>query len=123
LKKTNIKGEEMKKLMMMLLSAFLMVGVISTSAFADSAKGQKYYLKFMKKKTGMNGGQFAVKHTTAEWKDLFANGGAKFIEKYSKEFPKLDKFFHGAKFKDKYMQHIADFLEHYSKDSGNVPSC
>lgn len=113
----------MKKVLMMVLSAFLLVGVISTSAFADSAKGQKYFLKFMKKKTGMNGGQFAVKHTTAEWKDLFANGGAKFIEKYSKEFPQLEKFFNSDKFKDKYMEHIADFLENYSKDSGNVPSC
>ncbi|MDN5377226.1 MAG: hypothetical protein PWQ42_522 [Sulfurospirillum sp.] len=113
----------MKKLMMMVLSAFLMLGVVSTSAFADAAKGQKYYLKFMKKKTGMTGGAFAIKHTTAEWDALFADGGAKFIEKYSKEYPELEKFFTGDKFKEKYMQDIADFLKNYSKDSGNVPSC
>lgn len=103
--------------------AFFMAGMVSTSALADAAKGQKYYLKFLKKKTGLNGGEFATKHTQAEWQDLFANGGAKFIEKYSAEYPDASKFFNGDKFKNKYMQHISDFLINYASDSGNVPSC
>jgi hypothetical protein len=38
----------MKKVFGLLVSAFLLVGMMSTSAFADAAKGQKYYLKYMK---------------------------------------------------------------------------
>lgn len=113
----------MKKLMAMLIAAFMMVGVVSTSAFADSAKGQKYYLKFLKKSTGLNGGQFAVLHTQAEWKALFADGGAKFIEEYSVKYPDAAAFFKGDKFKDKYMKDIADFVIEFANDSGNVPSC
>ena len=113
----------MKRLLALLITAFMMVGMMSSSAFADAAKGQKYYLKFLKKKTGMNGAKFATGHTQEEWKELFANDGEKFIAEYSKKFPKLEKFFKGDKFKNKYMKHIADFVIEYASDSGNVPSC
>jgi hypothetical protein len=113
----------MKKIIGIFLTCFLLVGVISTSSFADAAKGQKYYLKFLKKKTGINGAKFAIQHTQAEWKELFANGGAKFIEEYSSKYPNLKGFFTGDRFKSKYMKHIADFCIEYASDSGNVPSC
>ncbi len=113
----------MKKILGILITSFLLVGVMSSSALADAAKGQKYYLKFLKKKTGLNGAKFATQHTQDEWKALFANDSEKFIEKYSKQYPKLDKFFNGAKFKTKYSKHIADFCIEYASDSGNVPSC
>jgi len=38
----------MKKLFSVFLSAFLLLGAVATTASADSVKGQKYYLKFMK---------------------------------------------------------------------------
>lgn len=113
----------MKKLMAMLVMAFMMVGMVSTSAFADAAKGQKYYLKFLKKTTGITGAKFATQHTQAEWKALFADGGAKFIEEYSAKYPDAAEFFKGDKFKNKYMEHISDFAIEYASDSGNVPSC
>lgn len=113
----------MKKLLMVILSAFLMLGVVSTSAMADAAKGQKYYLKFLKKKTGITGAKFATQHTQAEWKELFANGGAAFIKEYSAKYPNLADFFAKDKFKNKYMKHISDFAIEYASDSGNVPSC
>ncbi len=40
----------MKKILGILITSFLLVGVMSSSALADAAKGQKYYLKFLKKK-------------------------------------------------------------------------
>ena len=113
----------MKKLFGILITCFLLVGVIGTSSFADAGKGQKYYLKFLKKKTGMNGAKFATGHTQSEWKELFANGGAGFISEYSSKYPNLKNFFNGDKFKSKYMKHIADFCIEYASDSGNVPSC
>ncbi|MBE0491262.1 MAG: hypothetical protein IBX44_03305 [Sulfurospirillum sp.] len=112
----------MKKILGLLLAVFVLVGVMSTSALADAAKGQKYYLKYMKKSTGINGGQFAAKHTQAEWKELFASDGVKFIETYSVEFPNAADFLKGDKFK-KYMGDISDFLINFASDSGNVPSC
>ncbi|WP_024954148.1 hypothetical protein [Sulfurospirillum arcachonense] len=113
----------MKRLLALLITAFMMVGMMSSSAFADAAKGQKYYLKFLKKKTSLKGSEFAVQHTQEEWKTLFADGGAKFIAEYSTKYPKLEKFFNGDKFKNKYMKHISDFCIEYASDSGNVPSC
>ncbi len=113
----------MKKILSILIASFLLVGVISSSALADAAKGQKYYLKFLKKKTGLNGAKFATQHTQDEWKDFFANDSEKFIAEYTKKYPKLEKFFKGKKFKSKYSKHIADFCIEYANDSGNVPSC
>ncbi|WP_458700116.1 hypothetical protein ACKGJI_09830 [Sulfurospirillum sp. 1307] len=113
----------MKRLLALLITAFMMVGVMSSSALADAAKGQKYYLKYLKKTTGINGAKFAVQHTQAEWKALFANGGEKFIDEYSAKYPKAKAFFAKDKFKKKYMKHIADFCIEYASDSGNVPSC
>ncbi len=112
----------MKKLLVLFISSFLLVGVISSSAYADAAKGQKYYLKFFKKQTGMTGAKFATQHTQAEWKDLFASDGAKFKTVYSEKFPSMKEFLNGEKF-DKYMEHIKDFCVEYASDSGNVPSC
>jgi len=113
----------MKKILGILLASFLLVGVMSSSAFADASKGQKYYLKFFKKKTGLNGAKFAVQHTQEEWKVLFANNAEKFIAEYSKAYPKMEKFLTSDKFKSKYSKHIADFVIEYANDSGNVPSC
>ena len=113
----------MKKLLALVMVAFFMVGMVGTSALADAAKGQKYYLKFMKKTTGLNGAKFATMHTQDEWKALFANNAEKFISEFSKKYPKSEKFFNSKKFKSKYSKHIADFVIEYANDSGNVPSC
>jgi len=110
----------MKKILSILLASFLLVGMMSSSALADAAKGQKYYLKFFKKKTGLNGAKFAVQHTQDEWKAYFANDAEKFITEYSKTYPKMKKFLNDAKFKSKYGKHIADFVIEYANDSGNV---
>ena len=43
----------MKKIISLLVSAFFVLGLMSTNAMADAAKGQKYYLKYMKEGAGM----------------------------------------------------------------------
>ena len=90
--------ELMKKIIGLLVSAFLVVGLMSTSALADAAKGQKYYLKYMKEGSGMNGAKFATMHTQAEWKALFDGKGEKFVAEMSKKFPGLESFLKGDKF-------------------------
>ncbi|ARU50099.1 hypothetical protein SJPD1_2849 [Sulfurospirillum diekertiae] len=112
----------MKKVFGLLVSAFLVLGLMSTSAFADAAKGQKYYLKYMKDGSGMNGAKFATQHTQAEWKALFDGKAEKFVAEYSKKYPGLDGFLKGDKF-EKFMPDIRDFCVEFASDSGNVPSC
>ena len=112
----------MKKLIGFLVSALFIVGLMSTSAMADAAKGQKYYLKYMKEGSGLNGAKFATLHTQAEWKAMFDGKGEKFITEYSKKFPGLEAFLKGDKF-EKFMPDIRDFCVEFASDSGNVPSC
>lgn len=112
----------MKKLATLFFSAFLMLGLISTQAMADAAKGQKYYLKYMKDGAGMNGAKFAAEHTQAQWKELFEGNGEKFVAEYSKKYPNLAEFLSSDKFA-KFMPHIKDFCIEYAIDSGKVPSC
>ena len=112
----------MKKVLGLLVSAFLVVGIMSTSAMADSAKGQKYYLKYMKDASGMNGAKFAALHTQAEWKALFDGKGEKFVAEMSTKYPGLESFLKGDKF-EKFMPDIRDFCVEFASDSGNVPSC
>ena len=111
----------MKRFFSLIASGFLVSAILTTSAIADSAKGQKLYLKYLKKTVGYNGAKFAAKHTQDEWEELFENGG----EGFKKEFGTTDKakkFFEGKKF-EKIMPHIKDFVIEYASDSGNVPSC
>ena len=112
----------MKKVMSFIASTLMVVGLLSTSALADAAKGQKYYLKYMKKDSGLNGAKFAAEHTQAEWKALFDGKAEKFVAEYSKKYPGLEGFLKGDKF-EKFMPDIRDFCIEFASDSGNVPAC
>ncbi len=113
----------MTRLFKLVAASLLLASVFATTASADAAKGQKYYLKTMKKFTGFNGTKFAAMHTQAEWEKLFADGGAGFIAEFSEKFPDAKDFFNSDNFKEKIMPHIKDFAIMYASDSGNVPSC
>jgi len=109
----------MKKLLSLVIAIFLGSALLSSSAFADVAKGQKLYLKFLKGKTGMNGAKFAALHSQDEWEEMFEESG--FEDEYGAKYG-LDKFFGGAKW-GKMRSHVKDFVIEYANDSGNVPSC
>lgn len=112
----------MNKLSKILASALLVTSIFATSAVADAQKGQKYYVKTMQKFTGFNGIKFAALYSQAEWKEMFADDGKKFIEVFSEKFPDMKSFLEGDLFK-KVMPDVADFAIMYANDSGNVPSC
>lgn len=112
----------MKRLVTFVLAVMLGLSMAVSTASADPAKGQKYYLKFMKKTTGLNGAKFAAQHTQAEWKTLFEGDAAAFIKEYSAAYPDAAEFLNSDKFQ-KFMPHIKDFAIEYANDSGNVPSC
>ena len=110
-----MKGEKMlKKLLTLLFAVVVSVGFISTASSAGVAKGQKIYLKFLKRSCGFDGGVMAKKHTQAEWKAIQEAGTLN---------DELMNFCPDAKpVKDRYVPHVYDFLYNYASDSGNVPS-
>ncbi|MGL1930590.1 MAG: hypothetical protein OCC45_02390 [Desulfotalea sp.] len=102
----------MKRLIGVLLVA---LSFVVTPVFADVNKGQKIFIKKMKKPCGLNGGEMAKKHTQAEWKEI--NDAGKLNEEMLKECPNAKPL------KDSYVPHVYDFLYNYGSDSGNVPAC
>ena len=104
----------MTKFTNLALAALLGLAVVSTTASADSGKGQKLYMKKMKSSCGFSGAKFAGKHTQSEWEKI--KGAGKFADEAAKLCP-------GLKLKDKYVPHIYDFAYEFASDSGNVPSC
>lgn len=104
----------LKKLLTLLFAAVVGLSFVSTASFAGVAKGQKIYLKFLKKSCGFNGGVMATKHKQAEWKAIQDAG------KLNEEIAKLCP--NAKPVKDKYVPHVYDFLYNYASDSGNVPS-
>lgn len=104
----------LKKLSALLFACVLGLGFIGTTAFADAAKGQKLYLKFLKGPCGMDGGSMASKHTQAEWQAIQNDG--KLVEKLSEYCPDSKPL------NDRFVSDVYDFLHTYASDSGNVPS-
>lgn len=102
----------MKKL---LLAAFIGLGLVSTSVYADVAKGQKLYSKKLKKACDMTGAKMAAKHTQDEWEAIMEDG--KLADEIKTICPKVKEV------KDKFIPHYYDFFYEYASDSGNVPSC
>jgi opacity protein-like surface antigen len=110
------------KIIKSVLAAALLASAAAPALYADAAQGQKYYLKSLKSKFGMNGTKFAAQHTQDEWEELFEEQGTGFIEEYSQKYPKSAKFLQNPK-NWKKLEHIRDFAVKYGSDSGNVPSC
>jgi len=105
----------MTKLTKIAVATLLGLAVVSTTASADAAKGQKIYSKKLKKACGINGAEFAAKHTQDEWAQI--NESGKLADEITKICPNA-KPLKAKKLKDLY-----DFVEEFASDSGNVPSC
>ena len=104
----------MKKLLTLLFAVVVGLSFVSTASFADAAKGQKLFIKKMKKSCGFSGGVMAKKHTQDEWKALKDAG--KINDELTSICPKAKPL------KKKYVSHVYDFMYNYASDSGNVPS-
>ena len=105
----------MKNITRLAVAALLGMAVLSTTASADVKKGQKLYLKKLKAPCGINGSEFAQKHTQDEWEAIYEAG--KFEDEVKKICPKVKSV------KPKYVEDIYDFVYEYASDSGNIPSC
>jgi len=107
-----------------LVTAIALGAMFATSAMADTAKGQKLYLKACKSCHG-NGVKGAALHSQAEWDKIFSNGAKQLIDVHvnstKPEAAPSKAYFNGA-FKG-HMDDLHDFLHEYGNDSGNVPAC
>jgi len=99
------------------LSALIGLGLLSTSVYADAAKGQKLYSKKLKEACGINGAVFAAKHTQDEWQEIKDEG------KMADEIKSICPNVGDKALKGKYLNHYYDFVHDFASDSGNVPSC
>ncbi len=104
----------MKNFLKLVLAGVVALGVVTTVASADAAKGQKIYSKKLKKACGFNGAKFAAKHTQDEWKAIGVKGMQDEIKKLCPNAKPL---------KEKYLKDVYDFAYKFASDSGNVPSC
>ncbi len=111
----------MKSFTKIAMASLLGVAVLSTTAYADVAKGQKLYTKKMKKLCKTSGAKFAATHTQSEWESAKEDGTL--TEMLTGSCPAGADLFKSEKFKKKYESHIYDFAYEYASDSGNVPSC
>jgi hypothetical protein len=111
------KGLKMKKVSKILIGCLLITGITSSSLMADAAKGQKLYIKKLKKSCGIPGGIMAQKHTQDEWKELKENNSI------TKELKTICPNIPEKSLKSKYIPHYYDFFYEFANDSGNVPSC
>lgn len=103
------------------LATLIGLSTLTTTVYADAGKGQRIYQKKLKSVCGMNGGVFAAKHTQMEWEDAKAEGTL--TEVMTEACPAGKDFFESDKFKQKFMQHLYDFVNDFASDSGNIPSC
>ncbi len=107
----------MTKLVKIALTSVLVLGISTTIASASAVKGQKLFVKKMKKACEMTGAKFAAFHSQDEWENLKESG--KFENEIIKICPNIKK----GDIKESWQGHIYEFSYEFANDSGNVPSC
>lgn len=111
----------MIKISKITVAAVIGLSLLSSSAMADSAKGQKLYIKKMKETCGKTGAVFAASHSQMDWE--IAKDEGKLTEMMISECPTGADLISSDKFQSKFKSHIYDFAYDFANDSGNVPSC
>ena len=107
----------MKKVLIGLISALISFGTL-----ADPAKGQEFYLEYLRPIFGYNGQDFAQQHLKVEWKRYFKKDAKKFIKTYSKKHPEATEFLNSEKFQE-IAPDVKDFAMKYAADSGELAAC
>ncbi len=105
------------RLLKIIMTGSLVLGVAATSLSADAVKGQKLFSKILKDPCGMTGAKFAAKHTQDEWKELKTSG------KFEAEVIKICPNVKAGDLSPSAIENIIDFSIEFASDSGNVPSC
>ena len=107
----------MNKIVKIALGVAVVLSMGATTASASPEKGQKLFMKKLKKACGVSGAAIAGKHTQDEWSEINEAGGM------ANEIKTLCPNAEDKSLKGKYLPHYFDFFHEYGSDSGNVPSC
>jgi hypothetical protein len=108
MKKTFIKAT---------LAVALGLGIAASFASADPIKGGKVLNRAIHGYCKIPSTTIAMMHSVKEWQDIIAAG------KLEEEISKLCKSKHEIDpIRKKYIQSVAEFLEHYANDSGAIPA-
>ena len=106
-----------KRLIKASLSVALGLGLAISFASADPIKGGKVLNRAIHNYCNLPTTAIALKHSVDEWKNIIASG------QLEAEITKLCKSKEEIKpIKEKYVKSVAEFLEHYSNDSGAIPA-
>ena len=111
----------MQKSSTLLLAALVAGSLLTTNAFADAKKGQRYYLKKLKvcRKDGIkNGAAFSSSKSRNDWE--VAKKDDELLDVWKELCPSGVKKF--DKMKEKDINNLYDFCYKYASD-GEVPSC
>ena len=111
----------MKSFTKIAMASLLGVAVLSTTAYADVAKGQKLYTKKLKSVCKVSGAKFAASHSQMEWESAKEDGTLSDL--FIGACPAGADVINSDKFQKKFKSHIYDFVYEYANDSGNVPAC
>jgi hypothetical protein len=90
---------------------FAAVWLIGTFLHADAVKGEKFYIKRLKRACGTSSKAFAKKHTQEEWKNLYES------DAFAEEIARMCG---GIKLEKRNLEHLYDFVYTYASDSGKV---
>jgi len=103
----------MKKLLTLIVISILGVSFLSTQSFASvDGKGNRIFLKKLRKTCGFNGFVMAKKHTQKEWQEIYKSGNLN---------AEMESFCPGAKdFKEDEEMFVATFLHSFASDSGTI---
>jgi mono/diheme cytochrome c family protein len=106
-----------------LLFATLLTTIFSFDLSAAAYKGQKEFVKQCVE-CHDTGQAFVASRTMSDWKKLMKKKGKALAEAHlgNEKAKKSWEYFEDKRF-TKMSKHLADFLEEYAKDSGNVPAC
>ena len=114
----------MKKMLLTLISVFLMLNMVSFTVQAgDVTKGKNLYIKHLKPLfDDAKGSDITTLYMKIEWKKMFKKDGKRFIKKFSKKYPKSATFLKSKEFTGM-IPDLKAFMMKYAVDAGELPSC
>jgi hypothetical protein len=105
-----------------ILAAILAFWLVAAAREGDFLAGERTFYTHLADTIGLNGADFAIRHTAQEWEALFENRGEGFIDEVGAEFPRLKATIAKDNF-IKIMPDLKAFLTLYAKDGGGFPPC
>ncbi|GHV04802.1 hypothetical protein AGMMS50229_06860 [Campylobacterota bacterium] len=112
----------MRWFLSLLIAAMFASSCVAAIEEGDVDVGQRIYLKSLSDSIGINGADFAKRHTAEEWSALLDGEGERFAAETIATYPATKDFLSSRAFV-KQIAHIKALLVLYAKDSAAFPIC